>query len=354
MPKRSRYCIALLCSLPLFAQANNQLSIPPAQKTALGIEVSTATVSTANANQLEATAKVIVPSASLRVVGAPSDGLITAMPHQEGDTVRKGVLVVSFSSPALVEARKQLVQAQLKHRLASDNAARDAGLVEKGLLARTTLLNSQNEVDLSQADIEAAEKTIRLLGGKVGTDSSEIQLYAPLSGTVLENMAEVGQRVDISTPIVKIADLHKLSLEIPLTTEQAKQVQSGDLVSLVDYPISGAVRSIKPSMDNSQNLNLRADIAQDSLSLQPGQSVKVKLQAGKNAAPSITIPSQALVWVSDKPYVFVESKDGFTATEVKVLSQTNEQAHISGIPADTRVASKGVAALKAKWQEAGE
>jgi RND family efflux transporter MFP subunit len=344
----------LLCGLPLFAQANNQLSIPPAQKTALGIEVSTATVSAANAHQLEATAKVMVSSASLRVVGAPSDGLITAMPHQVGDEIKKGSLVVSFSSPALVEARKQLVQAQLKHRLASDNATRDAGLVEKGLLARTTLLNSQNEVDLSQADIAAAEKTIRLLGGKVGSDNSEIQLYAPLSGTVLENMAEVGQRVDISTPIVKIANLHKLSLEIPLTTEQAKQVQSGDLVTLVDYPISGSVRSVKPAMDHSQNVNLRADIAQDSLSLQPGQSVKVTLQAGKNAVPSITIPSQALVWVSDKPYVFVESKDSFSATEVKVLSQTSEQAHISGIAVETRVATKGVAALKAKWQEAGE
>jgi RND family efflux transporter MFP subunit len=354
MPNWSRYCIALLCSFPLFAQANNQLTIPPAQKTALGIEVSTATVSTASAHQLEATAKVTVPSTSVRVVGAPSDGLITAMPNQVGDEVRKGALVVSFSSPALVEARKQLVQAQLKHRLASDNAARDAGLVEKGLLARTTLLNSQNEVDLSQADIEAAEKTIRLLGGKVGTDSSEIQLYAPLSGTVLENMAEVGQRVDISTPIIKIANLHKLSLEIPLSTEQAQQVQSGDLVSLVDYPISGSVRSVKPAVDNSQNVNLRADIEQDSIRLQPGQAVKVKLQAGKNAAPSISIPSQALVWVSDKAYVFVASKDGFTATEVKVLSQTNEQANISGISADTQVASKGVAALKAKWQEAGE
>jgi hypothetical protein len=47
--------------------------------------------------------------------------------------------------------------------------------------------------------------------------------------------------------------------------------------------------------------------------------------------------------------VFVETSQGFTATPVKLVRQNASQAEITGLAASSRVAVKGVAALKAQW-----
>ncbi|WP_308874257.1 hypothetical protein [Thiothrix subterranea] len=109
-------------------------------------------------------------------------------------------------------------------------------------------------------------------------------------------------------------------------------------------------------MDNAQNVIVRADITQeDSTTLHPGQTVKVTLQSSSNAGEAAaSIPTSGLVWSGDQAYVFTESAEGFTPTAVKIVQQNDTQATISGLPADSRIATKGVAALKAKWQEAEE
>ena len=61
------------------------------------------------------------------------------------------------------------------------------------------------------------------------------------------------------------------------------------------------------------------------------------------------VPAAALVWKASQPYVFVETAQGFTPTPVQLIRQNASQAEVSGLAADSRVAAKGVAALKAQW-----
>jgi cobalt-zinc-cadmium efflux system membrane fusion protein len=58
------------------------------------------------------------------------------------------------------------------------------------------------------------------------------------------------------------------------------------------------------------------------------------------------------VWVGKSPYVFVETARGYTPTPITLLNQNMADAEVSGLVAGSRVAVKGVAALKAQW--AGE
>jgi hypothetical protein len=55
------------------------------------------------------------------------------------------------------------------------------------------------------------------------------------------------------------------------------------------------------------------------------------------------------VWQASLPYVFVETARGFTPTPVQLIRQNASQAEVSGLAAGSRVAAKGVAALKAQW-----
>lgn len=352
MPGRSlTTCLLLL--LPAFGEAASVLPIPPEQRTALGIEAAPAIASN-NSAGLEVIAKVILPPASVRVVAAPADGLVTTLLHQAGEQVKAGDKLASLSSPDVVEAQRQYLQARLKHQLAADNATRDQRLADQGLIAKNTWLLTQNEVKLAQADMDAAQATLRLLGVKPGSETAEITLAAPISGWILETLVEPGQRVEAPAPLVKIGDLRQLGLEIPLTPEQAKTVQPGQSVEVEGGKASGTIRALQPALDMAQNVIVRADLEQDSTALHPGQNVKVKLAGAAGTGATFNIPASGLAWAGDKAYVFVESAEGFTPTPVSIASQDGQQASVNGLAAECRVAVKGVAALKAKWQEAGE
>lgn len=351
MPGRS-LAACLLLLFPAFGEAASVL-IPPEQRAALSIEAAPAIAST-NSAGLEVTAKVILPPASVRVVAAPADGLVTTLLHQAGEQVKAGDKLAALSSPDVVEAQRQYLQARLKHQLASDNASREKPLAEQGLIAKNTWLLTQNEVKLAQADVDAASATLRLLGVKPGNENSEIALTAPISGWILETLVEPGQRVEAPAPLVKIGNLQQLGLEIPLTPAQANSVQPGQSVEVEGGKASGTIRTLQPALDMAQNVIVRADLQQDGTTLHPGQNVKVKLTGAVGTGATLTIPASGIVWQGDKAHVFVETVEGFTPTAVTILSQNDQQASINGVPADSRIAVKGVAALKAKWQEAGE
>ncbi len=130
------------------AEAANTIIVPAEQRSALGIEVTPLT--TVNANTaLEVNAQVMLPPASVRVVAAPADGLVTTVLHQVGEAVKAGDKVASLSSPEVVEAQRQYLQARLKYQLAADNAARDRRLVDQGLIAQNTWLLTQNDLTSS-------------------------------------------------------------------------------------------------------------------------------------------------------------------------------------------------------------
>lgn len=351
MPGRS-LAACLLLLFPAFGEAASVL-IPPEQRAALGIEAAPAIAST-NSAGLEVTAKVILPPASVRVVAAPADGLVTTLLHQAGEQVKAGDKLAALSSPDVVEAQRQYLQARLKHQLASNNASREKPLAEQGLIAKNTWLQTQNEVKLAQADMDAAAATLRLLGVKPGNENSEIALTAPISGWILETLVEPGQRIEAPAPLIKIGNLQQLGLEIPLTPAQAKSVQAGQSVEVEGGKASGTIRALQPALDMAQNVIVRAVLQQDGATLHPGQNVKVKLTGVAGTGATLTIPASGIVWQGDKAHVFVETAEGFTPTAVTILSQNDQQANISGLPADSRIAVKGVAALKAKWQEAGE
>lgn len=350
--------VACVCNLPLLSlayateNASEPLLVPAEQRSAMGIDV--AAVASEQAVGVEVVAKVFLPPASVRVVAAPANGLVTTLLHQTGEKIKAGDKLAAISSPELVEAQRQYLQARLKHQLATDNANREKPLAQQGLIAKNTWLQTENEVKLAQADRDAAEAMLRLLGVKPGTEVNEIILTAPIDGWILETLVEPGQRVEAPNPLVKIGNLHQLALEIPLTPEQAKQVQPGQTVVVDGGKANGTVRALQPTLDAAQNVIVRAEVEQDTTFLHPGQSVKVKLQTDTHTATNPRIPASSLVWQGEKAYVFVETTAGFVPMPIKVLQQEGQQASISGLAIDSRIVIKGVSALKAKWQEGQE
>lgn len=331
------------------AAASEVLPLTAAQKTNLGIATVAARAQTTSP-ALVYPARVTLPSASVRIVAAAGAGLVTQLHVQAGDAVKRGAPLMTLSMPGLADAQNGLTQARLKSQLAASNAARDQKLFAEGLIAESRLRATQSEAQSARANLAAAQTTLSMLGaGKVS--GSAITLTAPMAGIVLESAAAPGERVDAGMALVKVADLSKLALEIPLSTAQARQVAVGQAVAVADSPASGRVTALLPQLNAAQSVLARASLVDPQKLLRPGQSVQVGLADvyALKAAQAVAVPAAALVWKASLPYVFVETAQGFAPTPVKLVRQNASQAEVTGLAAGSRIAVKGVAALKAQW-----
>ena len=342
--------LALLGAAPAFAA--DVLPLSAAQKKNLGIVTVVAATQDASL-ALAYTARVTLPPASVRVAAAAGAGLVTQLHVQAGDTVKRGAPLVTLSMTGLAEAQNALTQARLRSQLAASNAARDEKLFGEGLIAESRLRATRSEAQSAHASLAAAQTALSMMGAGKVTGSS-ITLTAPIAGVVTESVAEPGQRVDAGMALVKVADLSNLALEIPLSTIQARQVAVGQSVTVADSQASGRVIALLPQLNASQSVLARASLVDPDKLLRPGQSVQVALAGtsvpqGKQPAQTLIVPAAALVWQASRPYVFVETAQGFAPTPVQLIRQNASQAEVSGLAAGSRVAAKGVAALKAQW-----
>jgi RND family efflux transporter MFP subunit len=336
--------LALLGVSPVLAA--DVLPLTAAQKKNLGI-VTVAAATQATGPALTYPARVTLPPASVRIIAAAGAGLVTQLHVQAGDTVKRGAPLATLSMPGLADAQNALTQARLKSKLAASNAARDDKLFAEGLIAESRLRASQSELQSANASLAAAQTTLAMLGeGKVS--GSTITLTAPIAGVVLESATEPGERVDAGMALLKVADLARLSLEIPLSTAQARQVAVGQAVTVTGSPAHGRVTTLLPQLSASQSVLVRASLVDPQKLLRPGQSVQVAI-TGAQSSEGLSVPTAALVWQASAAYVFVETTQGFVPTPVQLIRQNTSQAEVAGLAAGSRVAVKGVAALKAQW-----
>lgn len=328
------------------AWSADALPLTAAQKKNLGIATAAAVTQDASP-ALTFPARVTLPPASVRVVAAAGDALVTRLHVQAGDAVKRGAPLVTLSMPGLADAQNAVTQARLRARLADANAERDGQLFSEGLIAESRLRAARSEAQSARASLAAAQTALAMLGsGRIAGGS--ITLTAPIAGVVTESAAEPGQRVDAGMALLKFADLSQLALEIPLSTAQARQVAVGQAVTVLDSPASGRVTALLPQLSASQSVLARASLADSQRLLRPGQSVRAAI-AGTQSAQGLAVPAAALVWKAGVAHVFVETAQGFMPTPVQVVRQNASQAEVTGLAAGSRVAVKGVAALKAQW-----
>ena len=336
--------LALLGAAP--AVAADVLPLTDAQRKNLGI-VTVVAAKHATSPALTYSARVTLLPAGVRVAAVAGEGLVTQVHVQAGDTVKRGAPLVTLSMPGLADAQHALTQARLRLQLAASNAARDEKLFGEGLIAESRLRATQSEAQSAKAGLTAAQTALAMMA--TGTvDGSTVTLTAPIAGVVTESAAEPGQRVDAGMALVKVADLSRLALEIPLSTVQGQQITVGQIVKVEGSAANGRVAALLPQLSSAQSVLARATLADPQKLLRPGQSVQVTI-AGAQPASSQVVPVVALVWKVNVPYVFVEAAQGFVPTKVQLVRQNASQAEVSGLADNSRVAVKGVAALKAQW-----
>lgn len=349
----------LLMAAAALAAEFPTLPIAAGQAKALGIE--TQGLAAAGAELASGLpAQVLVPNEQLRVVAAPLAGLLVQLEAAPGQTVRKGQALARLASPSLLAAERDYLQAAQQAQLAAQAAKRDEQLFDEGIIAESRQQASRSNYRQAAVALAARREELRLAGvsaaglaalRKNRSLPSELTIVAPIDGIVLEQSAQPGQRVEAAAPLFKIGKLSPLWLEIQTPAALAAHLREGLPVRVASVGAGGRIINVGRQVGaGNQTVSVRARLDSGIATLSPGQMVEASIDIPADDK-GFRVAQSAIVRVDGKAFVFVAQGDGFQPLPVTVGGQAGEQVLLQSpaLKPDTRIAVKGLAALKGAW-----
>lgn len=359
-----KWLVLMLLAVAAPLHAADEVKFTGTQMQTLGIQLAAPSpVDSAAGPTLSA--KVVVPPAHEFVLSAPLDGRVEAMLVAAGDHVQTGQLMARLYSPDFLALQRDFLQADTDLRLARSEYRRDQTLYKEGIIAGRRWETTRARFEAARANRTERHNRLRIAGveeariDRLASDHKlmrTLDLHAPASGSVLEQLATAGQRTDGNLPLYRIADLSVLWLEIHSPADQASGLATGAAVQVVGIDAAGTLQTIGRHVDpKTQNLYLRAEITRGSDRLRPGQFVQVRVHRPyPSGAKAFEVPAAAVARSGGKDYVFVHTDAGFRVQPVQVAQREHGKVVITaGLTGNEQLAVSGIAAIKAAWAGMG-
>lgn len=337
------------------------------QQQAMGIVVSSVQMTNAETT-LRLPGEIVIPNSQERIVSAAQAGLIDVLNVAAGMEVKKGQVLGRITSSELISQQRDFLQAATRYRLAKNSLDRDAELVKDGIIPERRYIATKSDFEDASANLSQSKQVLHLGGmsdasimqlEKSGKYMSGIHFSSPIEGQVLEQMVNIGQRVDVATPLLRIGKLSPLWLEIHAPVEHLNALRNGMVVKIPQYDAQGKIITmIRAINKNDQTVHVRAEITQNAEKLSPGQFVEADVitqELGGQAKAHYVVPKQAITRQGKNSYVFAQNAKGFVPVIVNIVSEETDNAIVTGqFPEKAKVAVSGAVAIKAAWNAAGE
>jgi len=299
-------------------------------------------------------------------IGGRIDGRITRMLVSIGDKVEEHQPLVEIESNQLGEAMAALLSARANLIAAENHAQREADLGAKQLSSAPTVERAKAEAKALHAEVHGAEQRLLAMGLTPadlaaldhGNGPRRITLRAPIAGEVVERYALLGQVVDPTQPILRIADLSRLWVELDVFERDLARVAVGDKVEIHSetYPgrtFSGAVSYVDATIDVvTRAAHVRIEVENPERLLRPGQFVHARLTTTGDKREVISIPRRAVTRVDGEPAVFLAlGGDKYTARTVELGPATYDLIEVTrGLVEGDVIVTEGAFVLKSELE----
>jgi membrane fusion protein, heavy metal efflux system len=284
-------------------------------------------------------------------VGGPVSRILVV----PGQHVKAGEPMLDVSSPDYSQLLDSYLKAADAFRLAEKFYARAQGLYEHHAIAERDLEQAESDRTQAQADLNAAEQGMKILGIKNPADlakapsSALIPVLAPISGEVVERLVQPGQVVQAGqTQAFTITDLSTVWVLANVYQADLAYVRNGDdvVVETDAYPdkFHGRISYVSSALDPGTR-TLQARILVDN----PGEKLKrdmyctVTVTAGVLSNVVAVPNSSVLRDDNNQPFVYVAAgATQFGRRDVDLGQSQNGQTQIiKGISVGERVVGDG-------------
>ncbi len=214
-------------------------------------------------------------------------GEIVEMDVKEGDSVKKGDLLVKIKqdfylssrdrvNAGLNSARAQLsnakasqVQAEAQYRQQELSYKRSKALHDQGVLSDADFETAKTQYDVAGAQVDAAKQSVSAASFTVKSTEASVKeaeenlrkttIYAPIDGIIYGRRVEQGDRVVgtgqmAGTEMLRIADLSRMEVQVEVNENDIVNVNVGDTASIeIDSYLGTKFRGLVTEIANSAN-----------------------------------------------------------------------------------------------------
>ncbi len=245
-----------------------------------------------------------------------------------GQKVTRGQLLADLNAESLVNAAN-IAQATL-------DEARDA-------YARLKKLHDANALpDIKWAEMQSKLKQAENAAAMANRAVNDARIYAPVSGTVAEKLADVGQTVIPAMPVLRIVGLGDVKVSISVPENEISAMKPGRTASIAFDALEGETRPGTLTEQGvvanplSRAYDVKFKVSNADGKLLPGMLCSVKVDpaaADSTATNNIVLPAQAVLLSADNRN-FVWLANGGQA-QMRYVEQ-------GGITADGIIISSGI------------
>ena len=235
-----------------------------------------------------------------------------------GQKVEKDQLVAQLYSPKLLEAEQELVLSlQEANKISPKTSGRYINFIDYVAAAKAKL----EALGISKTQIQRIEKNRKA--------DVLIDIYAPISGVVLELDAKDGMYVTPQQNLMKIVNLNTVWLSAEVFPQQVQYLKIGDEITGhldgVAHSFKGKITFISPTVDPiTKTVSIRATLDNSTNLLKPNLYMDVVLNAYQ-LPHQLSISKAAVIRLKNIDYVITQNKDNrFIAKEIKLGIATEE------------------------------
>lgn len=286
-----------------------------------------------------------------------------------GARVRRGQPVAKVYSPDMYAAHQTLLAA-IGQLAAADKAGASGAVLKRGAEAqRAAARQKLRLLGASAADLVSMEKAARPF--------TAFTVRAQSSGVVTRRLVQQGDTVAAGAPLLMLADLRRVWVELDAYERDLAHVAVGQSVALridalargagEDSWLSGTITFIDPTLDPAtRTARLRVEVENPDGVLKPGMYARAVLKgghstlaAGTDAPLPLVIPRTAPLFAGRRSLVYVEKyqRDGarvYQARPVKLGPLSGDVYPVlAGLSRGERVVRHGAFALDADLEIRG-
>lgn len=230
-----------------------------------------------------------------------ADGLVARVHVDAGDHVNTGQVLLELdpviAQQALMRARAQEEEANASVREAERLVNEAQRLAERQAIPATEVASRVARLNLARASAASAQAATREQEELVERHS----LPAPFPGVVAEKFTEVGEWVQLGTPVLSLVAIDRVRLDVQVPQERFEQLDDQAQArvfadTLDDTPLPAQIIARVPVTDpEARTFLLRLLVTDPQGRLLPGTSARAEISLSSQATDTVAISRDALL-----------------------------------------------------------
>lgn len=295
-------------------------------------------------------------------VAAPVNGIISSMYVNEGQTVKKGQVLMEIESLEYGQLLSDFLQGNSNLKYQKSRMDRNEDLAEKGITSQAEMEAIRAEYQLAKSNSIAVRARLMTLGlseqeivalKEVERLEPHLLIRARIDGVVDQHFIVLGMPVKAYDNLAIIINTKHLLVKAFLSPEDLNYISVGDSVNITRQSdnqsgIKSVIASINPALDrDSKAIIANVLIQTDGNWPLPGENLRVTLKS-KVPEHVLAVPTSAISWLGEDAVVYVNASDNrLEVRTVQILSSDENFSFIEkGLIAGEKVATNEIFTLK--------